>query len=325
MDQNNNPTPNEPVADQPPMQTVEPVPPVAPVQPPVFTAQPSIASQPTMSAPAPKKNKLLPIFIAAGALVLLVAIGLVVWYTMFAVTKDDYSKALSATKEIRNAYTDAGDKFGSFMSESMSSYSTASEVSTAKSDFTKAYADYKTKVDALKDMKAMRDSEVKKSYDAFTAQNKKMTDMTEAFAAVAPDLNTMKTECSSSSMSSTLSSATPDTLLTKYDAGIKPCLDATKKLTETSITPLSDYAKKSLETFDKMRGYVKRMQDAYTANDRTAYTTAHSEFSSFTSSSSSSLSSYKLTNDLRDYTDKAEVKDQLNAFGELITKKANGK
>lgn len=324
MDPNNNQTPNEPATSQPQAEPVtgrsfetQPAPADSNFQQPATPVTTQPTNTPVVGGPN-KNNLKLPI-ILGGALLLLALLGLVIWYSVFNVTKDDYKKADTAISEMKTVYNTAGDKMDDYMSELMSSYSTESEVKDAKDDFDKAYNDYKTKVTAIKDQKALRDGDVKKSYDEFEAQNKKFAEAVDGLIAVAPALKDAQTECGSSGISSTISSATPDTLVDKYDEAVKGCKDAAVKISESKVEPIANYGKKAVAGIEKMRTYMEKMQVAAKNNDRSAFQNAYYDMMDDEAVKAMSESGMSELNDLKD---EVEVKDKLNAFADLVAEKA---
>lgn len=300
MEQNNNQMPAEPVEAQ----VVE--------QP-----QPNV-QQPVVNNSGNKTNLKLPM-ILGGVLLALAVIGLIVWYTMFNVTKDDYKKADTAVKDMKTVYTDAGDKLNDYMNELGSSYSSDSDINKAKDDFNKLYSEYKTKATALKDQKALRDGDVKKSYDEFEAQNKKFTEAVDGVLAIAPTLRDAKDGCASRVISSTLSTATPETLVNKYDEAIKDCKTAVVKLSESSVAPISEYGKKAVKGIEKMRTYVEKMQSAAKDGNRSEFQSAYYDMMDDDDVKAMSESGM---DEFDKHMKGAEVKDKLNSFADLVGKKA---
>lgn len=309
MDPNNNQTPNEPVVPQPSTEpSQQPVAPV--VTPPVGASAVS---------GGPSKNNLKVPIIVGSVLAVLALIGLAVWLTVFSVTKDDYKKANTAIEDARTAYNTTGDKVDDYMSELMSSYSTESEIDSAKSDFDKAYSDYKTKVAAIKDEKAMRDGDVKKSYEEFESQNKRFTETIDGLMEIAPTLKDAQKECVSSNISSTISSATPDTLLAKFDEAMEGCKEVAVKMSESKLEPIADYGKKAVTGMEKMRTYIEKMQSAAQANDRNAFQDAY--YGMMDDESIKDMSTSGMS-DMDKLMDEVEVKDELESLSDLVAEKA---
>ena len=322
----------QPQAAQPPVMQSPMAEPVQPSsQPPNFqqpAAQPAFQPpqqpftqpfQQPAAAPATKTKSKLPLVVGA-VLLLLAAASAAVWFAFFNVTKDDYKNAETAVNDAKTAYSETSDKMDAYMTELSSTYSLDSEIDTAKSDFDKPYADFKAKLAAMKDQKALRDNEVKKSYDDLEAQGKRYTETVDGLMATAPDLRTVRVDCDKASKaSSSLASVTSDNMLSKYDEIMKPCRDAVAKLRESSVEPISSYGDKGVKGLDTMRGYYEKLQKAYKANNIAALQTIARDMEN--DADIKALADYG-DSDLKKLQKEVMVNDKLTAFADLLASKS---
>lgn len=292
------------------MNPQDPQPPVAPQQPPT--------PQPYQQPASPKKgaNKGLIIgLIAGGGALLLLIIGIVIALIVFSgPSRADYKKAYDAMSDVRSSYTSASSKFQSYTS----GLARGSDVDAG--DVRSALVDYRAKVDAVAELKALKDPEVKEKYNAYTAQNAVFLNYIEDILASGDDIATANDKCSGAGVGSLASDYSR--IAEAYDKLLGPCIDSLESLSQSKNKVISDYAKELVSAYKEQQGLIEDLQDAYNRQDRAGVVSAANKISS---QSSKFTQTSRLTRELDKASDEAEVKDELNALGELITNKSNGK
>lgn len=293
MNQDNNQVPNDPV------QVQEPVVPTVP--------------------PAAPNNKSKMLLIIGGALLALAAIAVAVWFVFFNITKEDYKKAETTMSDIQALYDKSGDKMTAYTTELSSSYSSESEVTAAKDDFNQTFGDYNSRVDGLKNQKAMRDNEVKKRYDEFADKNKKYAEAVEGLAVALPEFKVIRDKCNTNPLSSA-SAIEPEKFVETYDKGVAPCIAAAKKLSESKVSAIANHGKNLAKGLEVSRTYVQKMQTAMIAKDSAAAQKAVAEM--LNDPAIKAMSSREAGNEISQLGDKLDVKDDIASLKDLLAKKA---
>lgn len=296
-------------------QSQQPEQPVAPQTPPVV--EPSVPS----TAPVQKKsNKNLIIGLVVGGVVLLaiivtlIVLALTVWSGP---SKQDYRDAASAMQKLRTDYTSASSNFSSYASSATYGY----DSSSYKEQFNKSFDSYKADVAGLKDLKALKDKDVKKAYDEFVAQNEKFVSFADSVNSSMDQISGVVKDCGSVDTSSISSVKSVDEIVPRYDEAVAPCLSAVKKLETASNTTISTFAKKIEKAYNDMRSVMVQLVAAAKSKDSTKLSSLESDLydkvDDIRTASSDFASQFKKEGD------QVEVKDQLNALGKLVTDKAN--
>lgn len=223
-------------------------------------------------------------------------------------TREDYKKAHEQMTTVRSAYVKVSSSFRSAFYGS--SGASADSIKTSVDDYKKA-------VDGLKDMKALRDKDVKQKYDEFTTQNEKFTTAIDDLADASDEVLAVSRSCRISGLSGLTSDRSK--VLERYDSTVSPCVNALKKLSKVKNETIAAEAKKMVEAYDEQRGIVEELQKAYNAGDRDATLAAASKLSKQAAKFRNTDSMKKLTEAFT----QAEVTNQLNALGRILTDKAN--
>lgn len=262
-----------------------PQPPVSP-QPQLMQTQDYQGAPMVPMQPKNSKKGLIIGLIVGGVVLLLAAVGVVLWLTMFNISAADYKKAQTATGDVKTAYSTLQDDYSKYMTAVMSGSSSAS---SAKSSLDKSYSDYKSKVDELKNLKALGNSAIKKSYDSFMSDHQKVTSVVDDTLASNDTLDSISTSCSSSKASG-MDYSNKATIVSSYDSVLEQCIKDLETLSKAKQTDIAGYAKKLYDLYKEQRSYFQDLQDAYIAKDQTKYDEAvnniSDQVSKFTGTSS---------------------------------------
>ena len=185
-----------------------------------------------------------------GLVALIVGVVLAVVF-LSGPSKDDFKAAREQMADVRSAYVKVGTSSRSVLYGS----------SSASSDSVKeAIANYKSSVDKLKDMKALRDKDVKQKYDDFTTQNEKFVAAAEELADASDEIVAISKHCRTSGLSSL--GANRSKILERYDSVVGPCSAAVKKLSKVKSEAIASEAKKLTDAYDEQRTIVEELQNA---------------------------------------------------------------
>lgn len=332
MDQQSENQPQNPIpTDQTPPHVQPPVAPTPentvpitpqPVTPPSVVPQPPVQplSQPTPFAaptpPVPSAGKMKLWVGVAVAIVVLIIVALVVWLTVFRVSKTDYQKADTALDTIHKTYdtlaSDLSDATSLLNdSDSMSKSAVAEQSTTLKKDLTT----YNQQFDELSKLHALRDKDVKQKYDAAADQNKKFVQYVQSFADTLPSFATVASDCSADKADS-IANATMSTLMPAYDAAIKPCTKDLEGVSKSPNASLATYASDVLSIYTQQRAALSKMIDAYNAQDEAGYKAAQSNFLEV-SEKFANINTDKITEAAKN----AEVSDQMTALSNVLKSK----
>ena len=266
-------------------------------------------TQPVPQGPAKKKGMskgMLWGIIGGSIAFILLVVGIVLAVILLSgPSKEDYKEAHDKVTKVRGTYLRVGSAFR------MVSYGT----STASTDKIKeSVEEYKKSVDDLKDMKALRDKDVKQKYDDFIKQNNEFTTMVGDLADASDELLETTKNCRTATTFPRFSSDRSK-LLENYDKTVSSCVSAVKKLAKVKSQLLSEEAKR----LGEQRKLVEEMQNAYNCGDSSAISAAASKPYRHLTKFRTSDAPKKLNEAFQ----KAEVNSQLNALGRVLTEKAN--
>ena len=270
-------------------------------------------TQPVPQGPVKKKGMskgMLWGIIGGSIAFILLVVGIVLAVILLSgPSKEDYKEAHDKVTKVRGTYLRVGSAFR------MVSYGT----STASTDKIKeSVEEYKKSVDDLKDMKALRDKDVKQKYDDFIKQNNEFTTMVGDLADASDELLETTKNCRAATTFPRFSSDRSK-LLENYDKTVSSCVSAVKKLAKVKSQLLSEEAKRLGDAFDEQRKLVEEMQNAYNSGDSSAISVAASKLYRHLTKFRTSDAPKKLNEAFQ----KAEVNSQLNALGRVLTEKAN--
>ena len=192
--------------------------------------EPRVQPAPTQPAPqGPVKKKgmskgMLWGIIGGSIAFILLVVGIVLAVILLSgPSKEDYKEAHDKVTKVRGTYLRVGSAFR------MVSYGT----STASTDKIKeSVEEYKKSVDDLKDMKALRDKDVKQKYDDFIKQNNEFTAMVGDLADASDELLETTKNCRTATTFPRFSSDRSK-LLENYDKTVGSCVSAVKKTSQS--------------------------------------------------------------------------------------------
>jgi hypothetical protein len=315
--QPNNPIPTNnvqpPVVEQPPAGQPAPAP-VVPMPGPVAPQPPNPQVSPVVPAPTGNKKTLLIIGAIVAAVVVIIVVALVIWLTVFRVSKADYQKAGTAFNDMHKTYDTLSDDLTSFVNDDSSTSS--SDVATQTATLKKDLATYSQQFDDLGKMRAMHDKDVKQKYDAAADQNKKFVQYLQSFAATMPAFGSAADDCSASKADG-ISSATPSTVLNAYDSALQPCMNDLNTISKSANASLAAYGSQTLSIYKDQRSALSQMVDAYNAQDQTAYDTAQTNFENVTEEFYN-VTTGKITDGFK----AVQVADQMTALGSVLSSKS---
>lgn len=305
--------------------TTPPVPNTTNIQPqptPVMTAQqPPVYSQPTTGAPVQqpypmqgggKKGGTGKVLIIIGAVVgalLLIGVAVFAYLMLSGPTKKDYADAKDVAQQ-------AADQISSMDSATQGYFISTSYITKSGSELQGMLDDYKSSVDELKGMKALRDKEAKSLYDSFQTKNDKIMSFIGAVAKNSDVLKKMFDSCSADKASQ-LSYSTGATIGTDYDTYIGPCIEDIRDFTATDDSILKNYATSMLAAYEKQQNLYHELQEAYINRDV-------SKFNSVPSEIRSQVKDFDApADDLKSAIKAVDPTDELNKLGEYLTDKAN--
>lgn len=250
---------------------------------------------------------------AVGLLVIVIGIVLAV-VLLGGPTQKDFQEAQAQAKAVATSYRDLESKFTAYTRGLTNQTSaTTNGPDSVKEPLTV----YKEDVAKLEGMKAFRDEETKKLYDAYVTRNEKFVGFIESYVASDDVMRDMGKKCSGDNMSGIGSDGS--TLADKYRAAAAPCVKSLEAVSKSNNQMLSDYAKKLLPMYAEQQKLFDEMQAAYNAQNSSAY---YSTLSKVRAQTSEFLGAAK---ELTEKAKEMEVSDQLNDLGKHLTDRANGK
>lgn len=267
--------------------------------------------------PAPVKL----IAIIAGAVVAVGVVVLVLFLTVFAgPSKADFKAALDETKEVRNSYQDLSNTVRT--ASRVSSIEDEDELNEKYDELRTQFDAYKKAAGELEGEKAFRDSEAGKSYDAFKKQNETFAKYVESLLGSYKEVGLVSIKCKGVQNSVSGSSALSDpNAIAKFDEAMKPCNDALDAAQNVPNAHLKNLAGKTKAFYGEIRASLVTMSEAYQARNSSALLSASRELREKTTEFSSATRD--IAKELTDEGEAAEVNEQINDLGEILTKKAN--
>ncbi len=258
--------PVEPVATQDPMAPPAPAPSATPVAP-------------NQMAGAPKKSNsgLIVLLIAVGVIALVAIIGLIVYFSMFYISKADYQKSATQTSSVIAAYNKASTAADDYLAVVEDSTATDTEITAKKTAYQDAYSTYLSNVKTLANERAMKNTKVKAAYDKFATKNEAFTQNNATMVPTMTTLHKIAVNCSESKIG-TMDTNDLSKLVSAYDAAVSPCVDSMKELSGSKNTDAAKVGTKATAYFADMRTHIVNMQAAYSANDRTKFESEYNAF-----------------------------------------------
>lgn len=284
--------------------------PKAKVKAPTKVAEPVVAAK-------PKSNKKL---IWAGVAVLIVAVCAALFWSLTTVSQQDYKDAHEAVSKVRKEYLSSSDSV-----KNIGNALSSSSPNVSAEKLKKSFADYNASVDELKGLKAWRDKEANEKYEAFVKKNEGFNAYVDAFTGSMDELSEISKNCNAmgTAMSTLGFSSNPDAVLSRYDDKAKPCIAALEKLKDSKVKSLADFAKNMVDAMNDMRETLDEVVAAAKSGDRTKAYRLNSQIYAKARQVRSAATDFQKA--LKEEAQEADVKDELNALGQLVTDRANGK
>ena len=199
---------------------------------------PVATTQPTTPTPQKKSNKgLIALLVGLGVLGLALIIGLLVYFTMFYISKADYSHAATQTDKVIDSYNKASTAADDYIAVVEDAAATDSQISAKKAAYQASYSDYLNNVKTLSRQRAMKNDKVKAAYDKFAAKNDAFTQNNATMVPTMTTLHKIATNCSEEKVGK-MDTSDLAVLVSKYDAAVGPCSDSMKELSTSKNSDL---------------------------------------------------------------------------------------
>lgn len=256
-----------------------PVEPVA-TQDPMATPAPAASSAPAGPAvPATKKSNtgLIALLVGIGILALAAIIGLIVYFSMFYISKADYNKAATQTNAVIDDYNKASTAADAYLEVVENASATDAEITAKKTEYQTAYSSYLNNVKALSSERAMKNTKVKAAYDKFAAKNEPFTQNNATMVPTMTTLHKIAVNCSEQKIGQ-MDTNDLAKLVSAYDAAVGPCVDGMKELAQSKNSDAAKVGSKATSYFADMRTHIVSMQDAYNTQDRAKFENEYKAF-----------------------------------------------
>jgi len=249
------------------------------VEAPVVEAPSMIGKQPSVPSTPPKNSKKMRtilLVIIGGILVLGIAVA-IIYFVFFYVSKADYKSAEKQTNSAIAAYHKTDDGAQEWVIAAADSSATDQDVATKKTAYDDANSAYKTSVDNLANLRALKDGKVKAAYNAFLAKNKAAMANSNSFVEAMPKFRMAKLACNNADVGN---ADTNDlsTIADSWDKAFTPCIAAIKDLSGVKNVSMAAVGKSMQGYYEEMRADIVTLQKAYIAKDETAFMKAYNSF-----------------------------------------------
>lgn len=184
--------------------------------------------------PTPKNKKSLIVWlIAGGAALIMIAIAIVVYLTMFNISKADYKQALEATKTANEKVDAITTAIAELNSDDNS------KLAEATPKMQQAVKTARTATDTLHKEKALNDKEVKEKSDVYLKKLDRAVAYLDDYSVDTVSLRAIINECSST-MEAQSEDGSPSVLAQSLDKMGNELADCTKKLSDAEEKMKSD-------------------------------------------------------------------------------------
>ena len=188
------------------------------------------------------KKQLIIILSSIGGVILLVIIAAILYAALFAISKADYRAAANATSEVSRTGSKSYSDIASlaYISTSTTETEIKNDVATAK----ETLAAYKESNATISNVKALRNGDVKKAYDAYSAKFAAYTAFSEDYLSSAEKVIPAIIKCEAIGKTSISD-------VSAYAGVVAPC--------EEALNAVKDVKDKDLNAF--LEAYKKNVQD----------------------------------------------------------------
>ncbi len=268
-------------------------------------------TQPAQPQGVRKNRKALIIWLIAGGVVLLAAIAvLVIYLTMFNISKDDYKKALDTTKSV-NEKTEAINGIVVELSSDDNE-----KIAEAQPKVHKSIEDARTEMDKLRKEKALNDKDVKEKSDAYLTKLDKTITYLSNYATDLGSLRIIINECSAA-LETKLGNGSASELAASLNKMGNDLTECTNKLEQAQEKMKSDDAQALANSFvgpyKTLAQQSKLAGQAASAGDFTAYDQASTKMNqALEEMTTNSIKALEQT------TDHIKAIDPTEAYGALV-------
>lgn len=272
-----------------------------------------VQPHPSQQSPKQSNKGLLGLLIGLGVLGMLLLIGLIIYFTVFHISKADYNRAATQANTVIDTYNKLSDKADEYATMVEQPTATDQQVAEKKAAFQSTYESYRNGVKSLANERAMKNDKVKAAYDKFVAKNRAFDENNASMVATMVPLRKVAVNCSESKLGS-MDTNDLSKLVVTYDAAAAPCVDSMKELSRSKNVDAAKIGTKAIAYFAEMRANIVNMQSAYTANDRAKFET---EYNAFMDKANSFDTDTEITS-IQKHQDSLAPTDQLNNLRAVI-------
>lgn len=241
------------------------------------------------------------LLVIAGVIILLVVL-------LAGPSKKDYSRALSNVRETGQTYRELNSQIRSSMN-SLSTGSTASGAQDISDDLRDALGKYKDSVDSFTQQAALKDEEVRTSYDKLKEKSDGMVDYSENLLEALPVVAKVARSCDNLTKGSVIPS----------DAAFTACQDALDEGKQVKVEELRKIAEARSTFVNKVQDYAKVARGGSAVERlraRSQYLTAQTTY--LTEAREQQMK-------LRELDKKHSVVDEINDLNRLLARKVNNR
>ncbi len=227
------------------------------------------STSPNSSASKTNKNLFIILGAVVGGLVILGVIAWAVYASLFAVSKEDYREAVRVGNDV---VSDASRSYLDISKISyISSYSTETKTKNDIDSAKDSLAAYKTANAKFKDLKALRDGDVKKAYDEYTKKYNAFVTFADEYTKSAEKAIPAIISCEEISNASVSDVAS-------FKAAVAPCKDALSSAKNVSDKDLKAFVAAYIDNVDKISAIVDEAANL-SSTDFTRRSTLRSQLS----------------------------------------------
>lgn len=255
-------------------------------------------------------------FLIIGGGVVAVIVAIVAGMILFGgPTKSDYNDAVTAMKAVRDDYKEIDRVARRASSNSLMSGSTES-ISAEKE-----LKVYRESADKLKELKALRDKEVKEAYDKFLQKHEKFVPYIEDTSKSLVDFVQMNKTCNAISSSlRSLSTTEKNQAIAEFSKKMQPCEKAIDKLKESKNKTFAEFGDKMSNTLKDLKEVATEMAQANSSSALEMLSVRSKLLKSVRSMGDAMREfSTKMREDSKNY----DVADEINTLGKLVVQKYN--
>ncbi len=275
MDNNNQP--QQPLPSTPQPVPPQPIPPQPASPQPMMTPQPPVGSPigpiPTVTPqPIPPKKGLskgaLWGIIGGSIAFVLLIVGIILAVVFLSgPSKEDYLAIQSQVKDIKEQRNKINKALPVHINAIFSG-------ANSNGDLKKALDSYSSGIDKLKDAPALKDKEVKKSYDALIREAEEIKTYAQAFVDIEEPSIAAYKKCDGRSQIAAMRITNLRARIVALRDASKECSDALTKMADSKVDKIVDYVKATQKTYNDQVAIFDDMIKAGDKRDEVAYQAA---------------------------------------------------